>query len=189
MALLHRKTKPKTGIKPGKKLQLFCYLYKNYILIIDNKISKTLDGPSIFLGITLFFLGFVFLLQQSWVIGFGFLILASFLFFTFSGIEINTETHKIKSYYKLFGLIKKGSWESLNQYKGVTLVPMKKMRSTYSRSNRQVSTSEKYFMIYLVNTDNKPALPIKKCKTRDAAQNSLDEFSIWLKMPVFSVKH
>lgn len=65
---------------------------------------------------------------------------------------------------------------------------MKKVQSTFSRSNRQVSSTEKYFMIYLVNKTNKPSVPIKKCKTLETAQNSLDEFSIWLKMPVFSVK-
>ena len=147
-------------------------------MIIDNKISKTLDGPSIFLGITFLFLGFVFIIQKGWIIGAGFFILSTFLLFTYSGIEINTEIKQIKSYYKLFGIVKKGSWESLNKYKGVTLVPMKKVQSTFSRSNRQISTNEKYFMIYLVNKTNQPAIPIKKCKTLETAQNSLDEFSI-----------
>lgn len=157
-------------------------------MIIDNKISKTLNGPTIFLGITFLFLGIVFISQKNWIVGTAFLILATFLFLTYSGIEIDTENHTIKSYYNLFGIIKKGNSESLNQYKGVTLVPMKKVRSTFSQSNRQVSTSERFFMIYLVNKDNKPSIPIKKCKTQEQAQNSLDEFSIWLKKPVFSVQ-
>jgi hypothetical protein len=39
-----------------------------------------------------------------------------------------------------------------------------------------------------VNKARKPAIAIKTCPTREEAQNSIDEFSIWLKVPVFSVK-
>lgn len=126
--------------------------------------------------------------NNGWFIGVIFLLLASFLFFSYSGIEIDTATKQIKSYNIVFGLFKRGKWQSLDKYKGVTLVPMKKINTTFSRSNRQTSTTERYFQIYLVNKTNKPELPIKKCKTLDSAQDSLDEFSIWLKMPVFSIK-
>ena len=156
-------------------------------MIIDNKISKTLNGPSIFLGITFMVLGLVFIINNGWMPGVAFLMVAFFLFFTYSGIEIDTEKRKIKPYYKIFGLIKKGKWESLRKYKGVTLVPMKKVNTTFSRSNRQTSTTERFYQIYLVNKAQKPELPIKRCKTLEAAQNSLDEFSIWMKLPVFSV--
>jgi hypothetical protein len=157
-------------------------------LIIDNKISKPLNGPSIFMGITFLFLGFVFLIQKIWLPGVLFLTLASFLFFTFSGIEIDTERKQIKSYYKLFGVTKTGKWKSLNKFIGVTLVPMKKVRTTLSRSNLQASTTEHFFMIFLVDKTYKPAIAIKKCKNFEKALNSLDEFSIWLKIPVFSIK-
>lgn len=157
-------------------------------MIINNKIDKALTGPSIFLGITFLVLSIGFISNYKWFLGVLFLLLASFLFFTYSGIEIDTETKQIKSYYSIFGILKRGKWQSLEKYKGVTLVPMKKVNTTFSRSNRQTSTTERYFQIYLVNKAKKPALPIKKCKTLDAAHDSLDEFSIWLKMPVFSIK-
>lgn len=164
------------------------YIYKNQKLIIKNKIAKPLSGPSIFLGLTFLFLGVVFCVDKNYFAGLALLLLAAFLFLTYSGVEINTETQKIKSYYKVFGIIERGKWESLKEYKGVTLVPIKKTHSVLSRSNRQTSRSEIYFQIYLVNKALKPKLQIKKCKTMFEAQNSLDEFSIWLKMPVFSVK-
>jgi len=156
-------------------------------LLIDNKLEKTLNGPSIFLGITFTVLGLAFSFSSDWILGIPFLLVACFLFFTFSGIEINTDKQQIKSYYKVFGLIKRGKWISLSKYKGVTLVRMKKTQTMFSRSNRQTSITNRYFQIYLVNKANKPELPIKKCKTFEEAQNSLDEFSIWLKMPVFSI--
>lgn len=157
-------------------------------MLIDNKIEKTLNGPSIFLGITFLVLGLAFIINGNWMLGLPFLLVACFLFFTFSGIEIDTDKQQVKPYYKVFGFIKRGKWISLNKYKGVTLVPMQTTQTMLSRSNRQTSNTNKYFQIYLVNKANKPELPIKKCKTFDEAQNSLDEFSIWLKMPVFSRK-
>lgn len=157
-------------------------------MIINNKIEKTLTGPSIFMGITFLVLGFVFIFNKGWFPGIAFTVAACFLFFTYSGVEIDTEKRRVKSYYNLFGICKRGKWTSLEKYKGVTLVPMRKVQRTFSRSNRQTSTIEKYFLIYLVNKANKPELSIKKCNAKDKAQNSLDEFSIWLKMPVFSIK-
>jgi hypothetical protein len=157
-------------------------------LIIDNKTGKVLNGPAIFLGLTFTLIGIVFILDGVWLFGFPFLLIALFLVLSYSGVEINTETKKIKSYNKFFGLIKKGKWESLNQYKGITLVPMRTTQTIFSRSNRQTTSTEQYFLIYLINAALKPKLPIKKCKTLFDAKNSLDEFSIWLKMPVFSVK-
>ena len=88
----------------------------------------------------------------------------------------------------IFGLFKRGKWESLEKYRGLTLVPMQKVYSTYSRSNRKNSSTKSDFRVYLVNKAKKPAFPLKSCKSMEAAQNGMDEFSIWLKMPVFSVK-
>ncbi|MCK5730645.1 MAG: hypothetical protein KAH68_06200, partial [Draconibacterium sp.] len=107
---------------------------------------------------------------------------------SYSGVEIDTKKHLIKSYNKYFGLLKAGKWKSINNYLGVTLVPMKKVNTIYSRSNRINSSTKKEFQIHLVNKAKKPALAIKKCKTEESAQSSLDEFSVWLKMPVFSIK-
>lgn len=157
-------------------------------MLIDNKLDKTLNGPFIFLGITFFVPALAITFNGDWIWGIPPFLVACFLFFTFSGIEIDTDKRQIKPYHKVFGFIKRGKWISLNKYKGVTLVPMKTTQTMLSRSNRQTSSTERYFQIYLVNKANKPELPIKKCKTFDEAQSSLDEFSIWLKMPVFSIK-
>lgn len=155
---------------------------------VDNKISRNLSGPSIFIGLTFAVLGLVFIFDLHFLFGTAFLLIASFLFFTYSGVEIDTNTKKIKSYNKVFGIIKLGKWESMEKYRGLTLVPMKRVQTIFSRSNRQTSSTDHYFQIYLLNKASKPQLAIKKCNNIETAQNSIDEFSIWLKMPVFSVK-
>ncbi len=156
-------------------------------MIIDNKINKTLSGPSVFLGITFLIPGLVFLINKGWIQSAVSLTIASFLLLSYSGVEIDTTKRKIKSYNKYFGLIKTGKWRPIDNYLGVTLVPMKKIQTIYSRSNRVNSSFKKEFQIHLVNKSKKPALAIKKCKTVEDAQNSLDEFAIWLKLPVYSV--
>ena len=157
-------------------------------MIIDNKIQQTFNGPLIFMGITFMAIAVILVIGSNWILGILSFIIAAFLLFTFSGMEIDTERRMIKPYYMLFGLFKNGKWQSLEKYIGLTLVPMRKVYSVFSRSNRISNSEMDDYRVYLVNRSKKPALPLKSCKTQEAAQNSMDEFSIWLKMPVFSVK-
>jgi len=158
------------------------------LMIIDNKIQQTFNGPLIFMGITFMAIAVILVIGSNWILGILSFIIAAFLLFTFSGMEIDTERRMIKPYYMLFGLFKNGKWQSLEKYIGLTLVPMRKVYSVFSRSNRISNSEMDDYRVYLVNRSKKPALPLKSCKTQEAAQNSMDEFSIWLKMPVFSVK-
>ena len=157
-------------------------------MIIDNKIEKTFSGPLVIMGITFLAVSIILILNQRWILGILSFIVACFLLFTFSGIVIDTEKRMIKPYYMVFGLMKRGKWESLEKYVGLTLVPMQKVYATFSRSNRKNSSVKSDFRVYLVNKHKKPAFPLKSCKSQEDAQNSMDEFSIWLKMPVYSVK-
>lgn len=121
---------------------------------------------------------------------FGILIMifATFFLTSFSGIEIDTTSRRIKQYNKFFGIIKTGSWKNLHTYLGLTLVPMKRVSTIASRANLTTSTVHKDYRIYLVNKSKKPAVAIKICKSREQAQNSIEEFSIWLRLPVYSIK-
>ena len=157
-------------------------------MIIDNKIQQTFNGPLIFMGITFMALAVILVIAKLWILGILSFVIAGFLLFTFSGIEIDTVNRQIKPYYMLFGLFRNGKWQSLEKYIGLTLVPMRKVYSVFSRSNRKNDSEMDDFRVYLVNRSKKPALPLKSCKTHEAAQDSMDEFSIWLKMPVYSVK-
>ncbi len=157
-------------------------------MIIDNKIERTLSGPSIFLGITFLVMGVVLFIAANWFLGASSFVIALFLFLSYNGIIIDTEKRLVKQYNNFFGVIKTGKRESLDKYIGLTLVPMNKIYSLYSRSNRRIDSVEKDFRIYLVDKAKKPALPLKKCPTFEKAQSCIDEFSIWLKMPVYTVK-
>ncbi len=158
-------------------------------MIINNKIEKTLEGPTIFFGITFLIIGISMFFASMWVLGVAGILISLFLLFSYSGIVVDTERKAIKPYNCWFGIIKTGTWESMEKYIGLTLVPMNKVYSMYSRSNRRNESVERDYRIYLVNKSRKPSLALKRCKDKGKAQNSMDEFSIWLKLPVYTVKN
>ena len=169
------------------------FILQIHSLKIDNHIGKTFSGPPVLVGYIFILAGAGFFFLEGISAG-GivttsfFIVVATFVSFTYSGVEIDTEERKIKNYYRLFGIIKTGKWKSLDLYLGVTLIPMRRIYRIYSRTNRTTSSTERDYRIFLVSSKKRPAFAIKKCKTMEQAQDSLDEFSIWLKFPVFSPK-
>jgi len=81
------------------------------LMIIDNKIQQTFNGPLIFMGITFMAIAVILVIGSNWILGILSFIIAAFLLFTFSGMEIDTERRMIKPYYMLFGLFKNGKWQ------------------------------------------------------------------------------
>lgn len=157
-------------------------------MIVNNKLENILSGPTVFVGYIFLLTGFVIILFGHLPIGISIVIITVFFITSFSGVEIDTTNRKIKQYNKFFGLIKTGSWKNIDTYIGLTLVPMKRVSTIASRANLTTSSVQKDYRIYLVNKAKKPAFAIKICKNREQAQNSIDELSIWLKLPVFSIK-
>jgi hypothetical protein len=162
-------------------------------LKINNSLGKTFGGPPLFAAYLFLGTGIIVVPFDNFsplAVGLGvvFVLASAFVIFTLSGVEIDTETGLVKQYNKIFGLIKTGKWQSLDAFIGVTLIHMKKIYRIASRANLTTSTTEKDYRIFLVNKNRRPAFAIKKCKTPDQAQKSLDEFSIWLKCPVFTTQ-
>ena len=158
-------------------------------MLINNKTSRFLTGPYIFFGILFLFPAILGLIEMAWALFIPSSIICWFLFGTYSGVEIQTEKRQFRKYDMWFGVLKTGKWISLDIFLGITLVSMRQVYRMYSRSNRINSSAEMQFRICLVNKKKKPAIEIKKCKTREHAQKCLDEFAIWLHLPVYSIKH
>ncbi len=155
---------------------------------INNKLDPVMTGPMKLGGYIFLFCAVFAIYQGALLLGISIAVVSLFFIFSFSGIEIDTVARRIKQYNQYFGLFKVGKWKSLDTYAGVTLVPIRKVSTIASRANLTTSTVQKDYRIYLVNKAKKPAVAIKICKSKELGQNSLDEFSVWLKMPVFSVK-
>jgi len=162
-------------------------------LKIDSSIGKTFRGPAFFTAWWFLATGIVIIPLQNFVplviaLGTSIILASCFFIFTTSGVEIETENHRIRQYNKIFGFIKTGKWKNLDLYIGVTLIQMKNTYTIASRANLINTSKETDYQIFLVTRNRRPAFAIKRCKTLEEAQDSLDEFSIWLKRPVFSPK-
>lgn len=112
---------------------------------INNKITPFLTGPYLFFGFIFVVSTLMGLYNRNWYFALISLIIAIYLFTTFSGVEIDTERKKFRAYNKHFGLFKTGRWRTLKDYLGVTLVPMKSVTTMYSRSNRVKNRANKNF--------------------------------------------
>ncbi len=155
---------------------------------VDNKLEYILSGPKAFAAILFIFTGIIIALMGHVLFGLAIVLFTVFLLTSYSGVEIDTVNRRIKQYNKFFGIIKTGKWQELSSYIGLTLVPMRKFNTIASRANITNTTVKKDYRIYLVTKAKKPGVVIKICKTRELAQTSIDEFSIWLKLPVFSAR-
>lgn len=155
---------------------------------INNKLEYILEGPKAFVAYLFILTAIIIIFMGHVIAGVLISLFIVFLLTSYSGVEIDTANHRIKQYNKFFGIIKTGKWKTLNSFIGLTLVPMRKINTIASRANLTNTTVKKDYRIYLVNKAKKPAFAIKICQDREQAQNSIDEFSIWLKFPVYSVK-
>lgn len=155
---------------------------------IDNKIDNAFGRTAVFVGGLFFITGASFIYFEAYIAGIVVQIISLFVIFSYSGVDIDTDKKQIRQYNKLFGLIKIGRWETASDYRGIILIPFVKSESMASWSNRTTSMRTRDYRIFLVNKANKPAFAIKCCRNIDEAKDSLDEFSIWLKMPVFTTR-
>ena len=160
---------------------------------INNSLGKTFGGPPLFASYLFMITGIIIIPADNFsllAVGLGitFVLASGFVIFTISGVEIDTDQDFVKEYNKVFGLIETGKRQNLDQFIGITLIKMKKVYRIASRANLTTSTSEKDYRIFLVNKKRRPTFAIQKCKTLEQAQKNLDEYSIWLKLPVFSPK-
>ncbi len=155
---------------------------------INNTTDYILSGPMKFAGYTFLATGLIFVFNNSVIAGILISFISLFFTFSFSGVEIDTDNKRIKQYNKIFGIFKTGQWKRLDAYIGLTLVPMRRVNTIASRANLTNTTIKKDYRIFLVNKAKKPAIAIKVCNNMENAQTSLDEFSIWLKLPVYSIK-
>lgn len=158
-------------------------------MLVNNKISRTLEGPYRFIGYYFVIGATVALLNQAWIVFGIHAVFGWFLLGSYSGIEIDTEKQQFRSFNMWFGIIKTGKWKPVRKYIGLTLISMNKVYSLYSRSNRSTSSRKMEYRVYFVNEKKRPAIAVKRCKTNDEAQKCMDELAIWLHLPVYSTKH
>lgn len=154
-------------------------------MLIDNKLDRSFGKVAFMPGILIALLGCLTIIQiwPAILIPVGL-----FISFTHSGAQINIKKRQVRLYQNLFGFYKSGKWKSLDLFNGLTIIPVKRYLKFWSMSNWFTSVEEPDFRIFLINRMKKPDFPIKRCCTLEDAQHRIDELSLWLKLPVFTIK-
>jgi hypothetical protein len=154
-------------------------------MIIDNKLNSFLGRFSKIPAAMILIAGCLGI-KHIWPV--IFILLGLFILFTISGTQIDTEKMQVYLYNKLFGIFKVGERKSLENYKGLLIVPVRRYNRLFFMPNMITTIEDNWFGIYLIDKNNKPAIPLKRCKTLDDAHRRIDEFSLWLKLPVFTIR-
>lgn len=154
-------------------------------MIIDNKLNSFLGRFSKVPAVLILIAGCLGI-KHIWPV--IFILLGLFILFTISGTQIDTEKKQLYLYNKLFGIFRVGERKSLEDYKGLLIVPVRRYNRLFFTQSIITTIEDNWFGIYLIDKNNKPVIPLKRCKTLDDAHRRVDEFSLWLKMLVFTIK-
>jgi hypothetical protein len=145
---------------------------------INNKLDHLFGSSGTFAGYTILAVGVLTLVSS---IGFEgsiiLIVIGAFVALTQTGTLIDTKTKKVQMYTRLFGLFRMGSWYPLDTFSSLTITKSVKRQRTYSRSNRQLITSQKDYRVTLIGKDPTFKLPVKKTKTLDDAKAELETLS------------
>ncbi len=153
-------------------------------MVIKNSLDKSFGPAASFAGYIFIVTGTIAVIWvQNWI-GIPVMLLGMFVSFTGTVIKIDTETRKFKFYTRLLGIIPIGKWYDLNMFEGLGMLKDNRIYTAHSRSNRTISTQKNEYGIYLLTSDRKIKIPVKKCKKRKLASKALQELSKKLHMSV-----
>ena len=153
-------------------------------MIINNKLDRSFGKVGFVSGLILIIAGLVSIKSGFTII---LVFLGAFIAFSHSGVQIDTIKKRIRLYQNIFGVFKTGKWQPIKKFHGVTYSPFNRITQMASLSNQHTTLEEHDYRIFILNKKIKPVYPIKRCKTKDEAQAQLDELSLLLKLPVYSI--
>jgi hypothetical protein len=153
-------------------------------MIIKNNLDRSFGPAASFAGYILLIAGAAgIIFMKNWT-GIVIAIMGAFASFTGTAIIIDTDTRKFRFYTKLFGIIKAGKWDNLNQFRELAILQDNRTYTAHSRSNRTISINNNGFGIYMLTQNKQTKVPIIKYKTREQAKKELEKLSVILKLPV-----
>lgn len=151
--------------------------------ILTHDFGKSFP-PAMSYGGYVFIIGGLAALPTHLYLGVLFIFFGIIIAFARSGIQINPNDKKYRSFNYLFGL-RQGKWKELSYYSGMTLLRNKIETSAFSRSNRQaITSSNSFYEITLLDPSHRNKLCIKRIRERETAIIDLKEISELLKLPI-----
>ena len=120
------------------------------------------------------------------IMGVVLLVVGFFLATTSDGVSIDVGARRVRKFSGPFGLPMVGRWESLDNYAGLTVIPIQQKFTTWSRSNRQSTIERSDYRVFLVGLDRKPAFALKKNDSNEQAVIVMDKLALALRMTVWA---
>lgn len=137
-----------------------------------------------FSGWILLITGIIFITTATGIL----LLLAGFMLATFNdGVCIDTEQRRVKKFSGAFGIPFLGNWENIEDHAGLTVIPVKRHFTVWSRSNRSNLSEELDYRVFLTGNDRKPRFALLKRPTRESAFEEMDKLSGILHLPVMTI--
>jgi len=152
------------------------------IEIIDNHLGRVFPAPALIGGYLFLIFGFLGLIS-GYLIGLVIALIGAFVCFSFSGIQVDLNTRRIKLYTSYFGF-KKGETKDLTLYPFICIFKSNKSYSVYSRTNRSTSYSEITYDIYLLTKTHKEKVLLKIEKGQESAIESAKKLAALLDLEV-----
>ncbi len=152
---------------------------------INHKLDYLFGPSGTFAGFTILAVGALSLISNIGLVGSIILIIiGAFVALTRSGTIIDTRLSRIKSYTQLFGVFRYGDWHPIGTFSSIGIKKSIRRQRTYSRSNRQLITSQEDYRIILVGKDPTLKIPVVKCKTRESAEAELENLRDQLNLEI-----
>jgi hypothetical protein len=129
----------------------------------------------------LFMLTGLFFFRQ--IAGIVLIAAGAFLCFTTSGVVIDTDSQRMKSFSRLFGIVSVGKWMDYSNCTGIAIVPVTTTYVVHSRSDRTNALESRFYRVYLVDKQLKPLCRLGKFKTIQVAKKEVEKLSQLLKLP------
>jgi hypothetical protein len=157
-------------------------------MIIENRLKQHFNGFLFFMRITFFAIGIMFIINHRWWSSVVFLFFALLTFYTVSGTAIDLNLRRVKSYYLIFGIIKTGNWQPIEDYEKLKVVPVSHGNPVMNILDKKGLKEVDEYRVILKSKTKKEPLPLKSCKTLEEAQVSATELSGLLKLPFSIIK-
>ncbi|NOU61021.1 hypothetical protein [Marinifilum caeruleilacunae] len=129
--------------------------------MMHNKLDKLFGQAGSVLGWLFIVLGFLF--TNSGVSA-AFILIGSFMAFSYSAVKIDTVRNRYKLYYAYFGFINIGKWKYLSNIDGIGGVSPIIKRWSFAKDSKAYQFKPENCFVVLFRNHPKRRIPFKKCK-------------------------
>ncbi len=144
-------------------------------MIIDNKTGKYFPKAFVYIGYALIVIGVLLVVEKGYT-GIGLIIIGIYLGLSYIGIQIDPDKKKFKKYSCFFGL-KKGTWESYNDYPYLSILDIREKHTSYSRGGVEYISKEKVYRVCLLNKTHRKKIIVKNFKSKEKASFSASKIA------------